>query len=162
MTGSSPAYASRSSSSYVTLLPGSSALVSRGGSGSRPVSDGPRCCRTPGGDAGRLCRQRRRRPGGLALPDGPRPHALPPPLLPPPPPPKGHIKTQSPPFPSSFYLPRHFAYCPAQIDKYVMHISRSKDLMGRLSPQEQKYAERYLLRCDCFYYLLILDGPNGN
>jgi hypothetical protein len=51
---------------------------------------------------------------------------------------------------------------PAQIDKYVMHISRSKDLMGRLSPQEQKYAERYLLHCHCFYYVLIIDGSDGN
>lgn len=42
-----------------------------------------------GGDAGWLRRERRRRPGGVALPDGSRSHALPPPILPPPPPTKG-------------------------------------------------------------------------
>jgi hypothetical protein len=50
---------------------------------------------------------------------------------------------------------------PAQIDKYVMRISMSKGLMGWLLPQEYKFTERYLLHCNWFYYLLILDSLDG-
>lgn len=32
-----------------------------------------------------------------------------------------------------------------QIEKYMMHISRSDDLLSRLSPQERRFAKRYLL-----------------
>ena len=43
--------------------------------------------------------------------------------------------------------------CWVQIEKYTMHISRSDDLLSRLSPQERRFAKRYLLSMPQFFVL---------